>query len=72
MSRHRHGSTDRVEKPGAAEKEAAFAEAHRCLKNRIDAFINLPMKSIDELGLGPSLREIGRMEGGTAARDCAR
>ena len=55
----------------AAEKEAAFIEAHRLLKNRIGAFINLPLKSIDALALGPKLREIGRMEGATAARDRA-
>jgi arsenate reductase (thioredoxin) len=54
-----------------AEKEAAFIEAHRLLKNRIGAFVNLPLKSIDALALGPKLREIGRMEGATAARDRA-
>jgi arsenate reductase len=65
-----------IEDPAAvegseAEKEAAFIEAHRFLKNRIDAFINLPLKSIDALALGPKLREIGRMDGATAARDRA-
>ena len=63
-----------IEDPAAvegseAEKEAAFIEAHRLLKNRIDAFVNLPMKSIDALALGPKLREIGGMDGATAARD---
>jgi protein-tyrosine-phosphatase len=65
-----------IEDPAAvegseAEKEAAFIEAHRFLKNRIDAFVNLPLKSIDALALGPKLREIGRMDGATAARDQA-
>jgi arsenate reductase len=65
-----------IEDPAAvegseAEKEAAFIEAHRLLKNRIGAFVNLPLKSIDALALGPKLREIGRMEGATAARDRA-
>ena len=65
-----------IEDPAAvegsdAEKEAAFIEAHRLLKNRIGAFINLPLKSIDALALGPKLREIGRMEGATAKRDRA-
>ena len=65
-----------IEDPAAvegsdAEKEAAFIEAHRLLKNRIDAFINLPMKSIDALVLGPKLHAIGGMAGATAARDQA-
>jgi arsenate reductase len=65
-----------IEDPAAlegseAEKGAAFIEAHRLLKNRIDAFINLPLKSIDALALGPKLREIGGMDGTTAARDRA-
>ena len=65
-----------IEDPAAvegseAEKGAAFIEAHRLLKNRIDAFINLPLKSIDALALGPKLREIGSMDGATAARDRA-
>jgi arsenate reductase len=65
-----------IEDPAAvegseAEKGAAFIEAHRLLKNRIGAFINLPLKSIDALALGPKLHEIGRMDGATAARDRA-
>src|SRR6185503_15433565 len=39
-----------IEDPAAvegseAEKEATFIEAHRLLKNRITAFVNLPLKS---------------------------
>jgi arsenate reductase (thioredoxin) len=59
-----------IEDPAAVEgteleKEAAFVAAHRFLKNRIDAFINLPLKSID------LLHEIGRLDGATEARDRA-
>ena len=65
-----------IEDPAAvegsdAEKQAAFIEAHRLLKNRIDAFISLPLKSIDALALGPKLREIGRMDGSTSTQDRA-
>ena len=65
-----------VEDPAAvvgtdAEKEAAFAEAFRFLKNRIAAFISLPHKSIDAMALGSKLREIGRMDGATTRQDQA-
>ncbi len=42
-----------------AEKRAAFAEAFRMLDNRIGIFINLPMTSIDSLGLQKQLDAIG-------------
>jgi protein-tyrosine-phosphatase len=45
------------------EKQAAFNTAFRYLKNRITAFVNLPIKSIDRMALGSHLQEIGRMEG---------
>jgi arsenate reductase len=48
------------------EKEAAFNRAFRFLKNRISAFISLPLKSIDRLALGARLREIGAMGGSTS------
>ncbi len=59
-----------IEDPAAAEgteleKEAAFTTAFRFLKNRIDAFISLPLNKIDRLSLGTRLREIGRSEGAT-------
>lgn len=65
-----------VEDPAAAtgrdaEKEAAFAEAFRLLRNRITAFISLPHQSIDAMALGTRLREIGRMDGATTPRDRA-
>jgi hypothetical protein len=47
----------------ALEKERAFAQAFRYLRNRITAFIALPIRSLDELSLTTRLKEIGRMEG---------
>jgi arsenate reductase len=47
------------------EKLAAFNEAFRYLRNRIGAFINLPIKSIDKLSLSAQLSDIGRMDGAT-------
>ncbi|WFU19419.1 arsenate reductase ArsC [Bradyrhizobium sp. CB3481] len=59
-----------VEDPAAVEgadfeKEAAFVEAFRYLKNRISTFASLPLTSIDKLTLGAKLRDIGRSEGST-------
>ena len=59
-----------IEDPAAVEgtdiqKEAAFVLAARYLKNRISAFINLPIKSIHHLSLNKKLREIGALEGAT-------
>jgi arsenate reductase (thioredoxin) len=59
-----------IEDPAAAEgteleRQAAFATAFRCLRNRIDAFVSLPLPSIDRLSLGTKLREIGRTDGAT-------
>lgn len=47
------------------QKEAAFVEAFRLLRNRISVFVNLPIAAIDRLALGSRLRDIGRMEGAT-------
>jgi arsenate reductase (thioredoxin) len=57
-----------IEDPAAVEgtnieKEQAFAQAFRYLRNRITAFIALPIRSLDELSLTNRLRQIGRMEG---------
>ena len=62
-----------VEDPAAVEgtdlrKEAAFVLAARYLKNRISAFVNLPLKSIDQLSLNKKLNEIGALEGATQLR----
>ena len=59
-----------IEDPAAVEgtdleKQAAFLTAFRYMKNRIGAFINLPLPSIDRLSLGTKLRDIGRFEGAT-------
>lgn len=59
-----------IEDPAAVEgtaidKERAFAQAFRYLRNRITAFIALPIKSLDTLSLTARLRDIGTMEGAT-------
>ena len=63
-----------IEDPASAEgsdleKQAAFNTAFRYLKNRIDTFVNLPLRRIDKLSLGTRLREIGRSEGTTSNRN---
>ena len=59
-----------IEDPAAVEgsdivKERAFNTAFRYLKNRISAFTNLPIRSLDRLTLNARLREIGRLDGAT-------
>ncbi|GAA3110069.1 arsenate reductase ArsC [Rhizobium viscosum] len=49
------------------DKARAFVQAARFLKNRIMAFISLPLASIDKLALQTHLHEIGAMEGTTMA-----
>lgn len=61
-----------IEDPAAVEgsdieKERAFNQAFRYMRNRIGAFIALPLHSIDSLALSGRLDEIGRMDGATAA-----
>jgi len=60
-----------IEDPGAVEgsdieKERAFSTAARYLKNRITAFLNLPMDSIDHLSLQTQLHGIGKLEGASS------
>jgi arsenate reductase (thioredoxin) len=43
-----------------AERRLAFAETLRMLNNRIGAFVNLPLRSLDRLSLQKRLEEIGR------------
>jgi len=43
-----------------AEIAAAFAETYRLMNNRIAAFVNLPMRSLDRLSLTQRLDDIGR------------
>ena len=45
------------------EKEAAFVEAFRLLRNRILAFAALPIESLDKISLTHELKSIGQMEG---------
>lgn len=65
-----------IEDPAAVtgtdlEKEAAFVEALRFLRNRIAAFASLPLHSVDRLSLGTRLRDIGRIEGATSGQEKA-
>jgi hypothetical protein len=43
-----------------AERRLAFAETLRMLNNRVSAFVNLPLKSLDKLSLQKQIDEIGR------------
>ena len=43
-----------------AERRLAFADTYRMLKNRISAFVNLPLASLDRLSLQKKLSGIGR------------
>lgn len=47
------------------EKQRAFNEAFRFLRNRIQAFVALPFRSVSQMALTAKLHEIGRMEGAT-------
>ncbi|MCV3739353.1 arsenate reductase ArsC [Rhizobium sp. TRM96647] len=60
-----------VEDPAAVsgsevDIQRAFAQAARFLKNRIMAFLSLPLNSIDRMALETRLRQIGAMEGASA------
>ena len=44
-----------------SERRLAFAEAHRALSNRISAFINLPLTSLDRMSLKNKLTAIGKI-----------
>ncbi len=62
-----------IEDPAAVDgpefrQRAAFANALRFLRNRIAAFISLPLSSIDSMSLRARLKVIGESEGSTAAR----
>jgi arsenate reductase len=55
-----------VEDPAAVEgggQRKAFADALSYLKRRIDLFLMLPLKNIDELAMRRKLAEIGRKKG---------
>jgi arsenate reductase len=60
-----------IEDPAAVEgadleKESAFVMAERFLRNRISAFVSLPMRSLEELSLQAKLKEIGEMSGASS------
>lgn len=64
------GIEDPADAPGTEmEKQAAFMRAFRYLRNRIDTFVSLPLRSIDKLSLGTKLREIGRSDGAISSRN---
>ena len=48
------------------EKERAFVQAFKFLKNRIAAFLALPMASLDQIALAHHLKKIGSLEGATS------
>lgn len=48
------------------QQKAAFITAARYLKNRITAFLSLPLASVDRMALTSHLRDIGRLDGATA------
>lgn len=47
------------------EKERAFNNAFRYMKNRIGVFTSLPIASLGRMALGNKLREIGQLDGAT-------
>jgi arsenate reductase len=51
------------------EKERAFVQAFKFLRNRIGLFLALPLASIDQLSLRRRLREIGNLEGAARAAE---
>ncbi|WP_406857692.1 arsenate reductase ArsC [Alsobacter sp. KACC 23698] len=57
-----------IEDPAAVEgtdieKERAFAEAFRLMRNRISAFLALPVAKLDPASLRHGVRDIGGMDG---------
>ena len=62
-----------IEDPAAVEgseieRKTAFVTAQRYLKNRISAFLALPMASLDQVTLSAKVREIGQQAGATSPR----
>jgi arsenate reductase len=54
-----------------AEIALAFKDAYRMLHQRIGVFTALPIRSLDHLSLQAKLKDIGRMDGATAAAKAA-
>lgn len=62
-----------IEDPAAVEgseieRKRAFVTAQRYLKNRIAAFVALPLGSLDQVALSSRVREIGQQAGATSPR----
>ena len=62
-----------IEDPAAAEgseieRKTAFVTAQRYLKNRISAFLALPMASLDQVAMTSKVREIGQQAGASSPR----
>lgn len=62
-----------IEDPAAVEgppieRKAAFNQAFRYLKARINAFAALPIESLEHISLTAKLHEIGQMDGTTSRR----
>ena len=60
-----------IEDPAAADgpdfrRRAAFEDALRFMRNRVGAFVNLPLASIDRLALASKLRGIDAQDGATS------
>jgi arsenate reductase len=60
-----------IEAPSAVqgaeiEKEKAFVQAAKFLRNRISILVSLPVASLDEIALQRRLDDIGEMEGASA------
>jgi protein-tyrosine-phosphatase len=53
------------------EKERAFNNAFRFMRNRITAFAALPIASLDRMSLTSRLQEIGHLDGATHAAEKA-
>ncbi len=61
-----------IEDPAAVggsdiDKERAFVQAFKYMRNRISVFLALPLSAIDKLSLMRRLRDIGQLEGATRA-----
>lgn len=59
-----------IEDPAAVSgtahaQKAAFEDALNYMRNRVTAFISLPLRSIDAMSLQAQLRTIGQMDGST-------
>lgn len=62
-----------IEDPAAVDgpdfrQRAAFADGYRFLRNRIAAFVSLPLVGIDRLSLQTKLTAIGESEGSTTPK----